>query len=376
MIPYNRPHEAARAVEYVREVLASRHRHGDGPFTARCQSWLEAELGCPRAVLTTSCTTALEMAAILADLSPGDEVVMPSFTFTSSANAFVLRGAVPVFVDIEPGTQNIDPARLEAAITPRTRAVVPVHYAGISCDMDAICKIARRHDLIIIEDAAQAIQSRQDGAPVGTRGHLGAISFHDSKNVSAGEAGALIINDPRFVERAEIIREKGTNRSRFVRGEVDKYTWVDLGSSFLPSEITAAVLLAQLEEAEATTRARRAIWERYSLAFERIGDGRIGLPWLPRGAEPNGHIFYLIFGGLQERDRFIAGTRQKEVTTLFHYVPLHSSPAGQRFGRTHGSMEATLRAGQGLVRLPLWRGMTPEMVDHVIEASCASFSEG
>jgi dTDP-4-amino-4,6-dideoxygalactose transaminase len=375
-IPYVRPFCSEAELGYVLESLAGGHRHGDGPFTRRCQAWLEAQTGCAAALLTTSCTTALEMSAILAGIGPGDEVIMPSYTFVSTANAFVLRGATPVFVDIDPATQNLDPARVEAAISPRTKAIVPVHYAGIGCDMDALCEIARRHRLLVIEDAAQALLSTYKGRALGSIGQLGAISFHDTKNTSCGEGGALLVNDPEFVERARIVWEKGTNRQQMLRGEVDKYSWMDVGSSFLPSDVTAAFLLGQLEAAEATTVSRRSTWRTYHCAFADAEErGLVRRPSVPADCEHNGHIYYLILRSAAARVEFIERMKQRRIGTPFHFVPLHDSPAGRRFGRAVGRLRATAVAGTRLVRLPLWRDMPAETVSTVIEAALDALRE-
>jgi len=373
-VPFNRPYVAGREMGYIREALHSGHRHGDGAFTQQCHSWLEKTLGCPKALLTPSGTAALEMAAILADIMPGDEVIMPSFTFSSTANAFVLRGGTPVFVDIDPRTQNIDASKIEEAITDRTRAVVPVHYAGVGCDMDVIMSIAQRYKLLVIEDAAQALLARYRGRYLGTIGHLGTLSFHDSKNCSAGEAGALLINDPRFIERAEVVREKGTSRPQFVRGEVDKYTWIDVGSSYLPSEVTAAFLLAQLEEADATKTKRVAAWNVYEERLGEVSPGLARRPYVPPECEHNGHLFYLVLAGEAIRRSFIAGMEQRGIVTLFHYVPLHNSVAGLRYGRPGGVLTATEVAGRGLVRLPLWRDMPFSLLELVITETGAVLS--
>lgn len=368
LIPFNRPHATGREFAYIQEAIDRGHLSGDGTFTFRCQEWLEARVGSPKALLTHSCTAALEMAALLADLGPGDEVIMPSYTFVSTANAFVLRGVTPVFVDIEPDTLNVDPTRIEAAITSRTRAIASVHYAGVGCDMPAIMAIAERHNLLVIEDAAQGLMASRDGRPLGGIGHMAAVSFHETKNVISGEGGALFINDPTLVERAEILREKGTNRKQFFRGQVDKYTWVDLGSSYLPGELTAAFLWAQLEEAEALTMRRLAIWDRYHEAFADLEDaGRVRRPIIPAEAAHNAHMYFLLLPDLDARQRFIAALRDREVQAVFHYVPLHSAPAGRRFGRAHGPMTHTDALSDRLVRLPLWVGLEPE-VDRVIMA--------
>jgi dTDP-4-amino-4,6-dideoxygalactose transaminase len=357
-IPFNRPWMTGRELEYIREAHEHGHLAGDGMFSKRCHAWLEERIGCRKALLTQSCTSALEMAAILLDLEPGDEVIMPSFTFVSTANAFVLRGAVPVFVDIRPDTLNIDETLIEAAITPKTRAVCVVHYAGVGCAMDAIMAIADRHGLVVIEDAAQGIMSRYKGKPLGSIGALAALSFHETKNVISGEGGALLINEDRFIERAEIIREKGTNRSRFFRGEVDKYTWVDVGSSYLPGDIVAAFLAAQLEQAEAITARRMAIWQRYcdwAAPFE--ASGHVRRPIVPAECVHNAHMFYLLLRDVETRTRFIGALKDAGIGAVFHYVPLHSSPAGQKFCRVAGPMAITDDVSDRLVRMPLWVGL-------------------
>src|SRR5690349_12794770 len=366
-LPFNRPHLTGREFANMQRAVDNVHLAGDGPFTRQCQAWLRARVGCHQALLTHSCTGALEMAALLLDLAPGDEVIMPSFTFVSTANAVVLRGAVPVFVDIRADTLNLDENLIEAAITPRTRAICVVHYAGVGCEMDAIRAIARRHGLKIFEDAAQGILSTYKGQPLGSIGELGALSFHETKNLISGEGGALLVNDPNLVERAEIIREKGTNRSQFFRGQVDKYTWVDVGSSFLPSDILAACLWAQLEAAEGINAARKALWARYDAAF--VEDERSGLarrPIVPREATPNAHTYFLLLRDVAARSRFIERLRQEDIYAVFHYVPLHSSPAGRKYGRASGSMAVTDAVSERLVRLPLWIGLEP-LQDHVID---------
>jgi len=366
-IPFNKPFLTGRELDYVRQAHENMHLSGDGPFTKRCQAWLEQTIGCAKALLTHSGTGALEMAAILAGVGPGDEVIMPSFTFVSTANAFVLRGGVPVFVDVRADTLNIDESKIEAAITARTRAIVVVHYAGIACEMDAIRKIAQRHGLMLIEDAAQALGSAYRERPLGSFGELAAVSFHETKNLISGEGGALLLNSKALVERAEIIREKGTNRSRFFRGEVDKYTWVDIGSSFLPSDILAAFLWAQLEAAETIGTARKALWERYHHGFAAMEQaGRARRPVVPREASANAHTYYLILDNAAARRRFIETLRRDEINAVFHYVPLHSSPAGKRYGRASGSMEVTDAMSESLVRLPLWIGLAP-LQDYVID---------
>jgi len=331
-IPFNKPYLGGKELWYIAQAHAKGQMAGDGSFTKQCQRWLEERIGCRLALLTHSCTAALEMAAILADIRPGDEVIMPSYTFVSTANAFVLRGAVPVFVDIRPDTLNLDETKIEAAITPRTRAIVPVHYAGVGCEMDTIMSIARRHRLLVIEDAAQAILSNYRGRPLGSLGHLGTLSFHETKNIISGEGGALLINDPTLVERAEVIREKGTNRSKFFRGQVDKYTWVDIGSSYLPGEIIAA--FEHLERAELVRR-----------------------PIVAPGCLHNAHMYYLLLRDLADRTAFIEAMKSADISCVFHYVPLHSAPNGRLVGRPHGLLPVTDDLADRLVRLPLWLGL-------------------
>jgi dTDP-4-amino-4,6-dideoxygalactose transaminase len=351
---------------YIAEAHFNGMLAGDGPFTKRCHNWLEARTGSEKALLTHSCTAALEMAAMLLDIQQGDEVIMPSYTFVSTANAFVLRGAVPVFIDIRPDTLNIDENLIEAAITPKTKAIVSVHYAGAACEMDVIMDIARRHGLMVIEDAAQGIMSSYKGRPLGSIGHLGCLSFHETKNIISGEGGALLINDTSLAYRAEIIREKGTNRSQFFRGQVDKYTWCDVGSSYLPGELIAAFLWAQMEAAEEITHRRLALWNTYHQAFASLEhEGLVRRPIVPHGCSHNAHMYYLLLSDLATRSAFIDHMRQKEIATVFHYVPLHSSPAGERFGRAHGDLSVTLDLADRLVRLPLWVGLE-EQVEPVI----------
>jgi dTDP-4-amino-4,6-dideoxygalactose transaminase len=344
-----------RELDYIAEAHANGHLSGDGLFTKRCHAWLERTTGAERALLTHSCTAALEMAALLLDLEAGDEVIMPSFTFVSTANAFALRGAAPVFVDIRPDTLNIDENLIEAAITAQTRAICVVHYAGVGCEMDAIAAIAARHGITVVEDAAQGILASYRGRPLGAIGALGALSFHETKNIIAGEGGALLVNDARFVERAEVIREKGTNRAQFFRGQVDKYTWVDVGSSYLPSEILAAFLAAQIEEAHEITARRLALWNRYHEAFAALeARGRLRRPVVPAHCTHNAHMYYLVLDDLDVRTRFIAALRAKDIHPVFHYVPLHSAPAGRKYGRASGDLAVTDRTSERLVRLPLW----------------------
>ena len=370
-IGFNRPTLTGKEFAYIREALENQHISGDGLFTRRCHDWLRKLVGAPGALLTHSCTAALEMAALLCELQPGDEVIMPSYTFASTANAAVLRGAVPVFVDIRADTLNLDETLIEAAITPRTRAIFVVHYAGGACEMTAIMEIARRHDLLVVEDAAQALMSSYRGRPLGSFGQLAAFSFHETKNLISGEGGALIVNDPRFIGRAEIIREKGTNRSSFFRGEVDKYTWVDLGSSFLPSDIIAAYLLAQFENAEALTEHRRGLWSRYHeglAGLERAGFLR--RPIVQEGCLHNAHLYYVLLPDLATRTTVIAWLKERGIAAPFHYVPLHSAPAGRRFGRANGTLAITDDVADRLLRLPLWQDMTnePDIVIELIDA--------
>ena len=366
MIPFNRPFLTGRELGYIAEAAAARQLSGNGRFTQRCQQWLAGRLDVGATLLTQSCTAALEMAALLADIGPGDEVIMPSFTFVSTANAFVLRGACPVFVDIRPDTLNLDERLIESAITPRTKAIVPVHYAGVSCDMDAIMDIARRHDLLVIEDAAQAFGSRWRGRPLGGVGHLAAFSFHETKNVIAGEGGALALRDERFVERAEVLWEKGTNRTRFHRGQVDKYTWIDVGSSFLPSELTAAFLWAQFEDADEIGARRLEIWRAYEERCRAVPI--IRTPVIPSACAHNGHLFYVLLPADVDRAMILRGLSERGVHAVFHYVPLHSAPAGRRFGRAATAMTVTDDASRRLIRLPLWVGMDTEMVTAVTDA--------
>jgi dTDP-4-amino-4,6-dideoxygalactose transaminase len=368
-VPFNRPHMTGRELSYIAQAHQNHKLAGDGPFTAACSRWLEQRTGTRKALLTHSCTAALDMAAILADIRPGDEVIMPSFTFVSTANAFVLRGGVPVFVDIRPDTLNIDERLIEAAITPRTRAVVPVHYAGVGCHMEAILDIARRRDLLVIEDAAQGVMSEHHGRSLGAIGHLGTVSFHETKNVISGEGGALLVNDERFLARAEIIREKGTDRTRFFRGETDKYTWVDIGSSYLPGEIIAAFLWAQLEEAQSITAQRIELWNRYHARLEACErSGRIRRPVIPEGCRHNAHMYYILLPAAAQRPRLIARLKEHGISAVFHYVPLHSSPAGKRFGRVAGAMANTDQLSSRLLRLPLWLGMGSEVPDAIAAA--------
>jgi dTDP-4-amino-4,6-dideoxygalactose transaminase len=357
-IPFNKPFMTGKELWYIAQAHANGHLAGDGGFTEQCHAWLEARTGAQKALLTHSCTAALEMAALLADIQPGDEVIMPSYTFVSTANAFVLRGAAPVFVDIRPDTLNIDETKIEAAITPNTKAIVPVHYAGVGCEMDAIMAIAKKHNLLVIEDAAQGIMATYKGRPLGSIGQLAAFSFHETKNVISGEGGALLVNDAAIVKRAEIIREKGTNRSQFFRGHVDKYTWVDLGSSYLPGELIAAFLWAQMEEADAITKRRLSIWNTYHQWFESLeAEGKLRRPIIPKECAHNAHMYYILLPDLATRTRLIDHLKTQDIHSVFHYVPLHSAPAGQRHGRAADGLAVTLDMSDRLLRLPLWLGL-------------------
>lgn len=374
MIAFNRPHLTGREFACIQEAVAAGQLAGNGQFTRRCQEWLQERLSARRALLTHSGTAALEMCALLLDLQPGDEVIMPSYTFVSTANAVVLRGARPVFVDIRPDTLNIDERLIEAAITPKTRAIVAVHYAGVACAMDEILAIASRYQLAVVEDAAQALLSRYKGRPLGTLGHLAAVSFHETKNVISGEGGALIVNEARFEERAEILWEKGTDRSKFFRGLVDKYTWIDVGSSFLPGELTAAFLWAQLEDADAITAERLAIWRRYDEACAALEPFGVRRPTIPPDRTHNAHMYYLLLPPALPQATVLAELNRRGVNAVFHYVPLHSAPAGRRFGRTSGPMTHTDDCSARLIRLPLWIGMGSSIAERVVEELTAAIA--
>lgn len=366
-IPFNRPYMTGKELSYIAEAHFNDMLAGDGPFTKRCHGWLEARTGTKKALLTHSCTAALEMAAILLDLQSGDEVIMPSYTFVSTANAFVLRGAVPVFVDIRPDTLNIDEALIEAAITPKTKAIVPVHYAGVACEMDVIMDIANRYGLMVVEDAAQGIMSTYKGRALGSIGHLGCLSFHETKNIISGEGGALLVNDAKLTHRAEIIREKGTDRSRFFRDEVDKYTWQEIGSSFLPGELIAAFLWAQFEEAESITYRRLTLWNNYHTALQPLEDkGLLIRPIIPAAFKHNAHLYYVVLDSRFDRQKVLNKLKEKGINALFHYIPLHSSPAGQRYGRISFGMKVTNYQSAQLIRLPLWIGLTIEQQKEVV----------
>ncbi len=368
MIRFNVPPYTGKELDYIRIAVENQKICGDGDFTKKCNEWIEEKTGTKKALLTTSCTHATELAAILADIQPGDEVIMPAYTFVSTADAFVLRGATAVFVDIRPDTMNMDAELIEAAITKKTKAIVPVHYAGVSCDMDKIMEIAKRYNLVVIEDAAQGIMSTYKGQALGTIGDFGCFSFHETKNFSMGEGGALLIRDEKDVENAEIIREKGTNRAKFFRGQIDKYTWVEKGSSYLPSEMNAAYLYAQLELAEQITADRMATWQRYYNAFTELAkEGKVELPFIPEDCTHNAHMFYLKCKDLEERTAFIQFLKENDILAVFHYVPLHTAPAGLKYGRFHGEDRYTTKESERLVRLPLYYGLEPEKTDYIIE---------
>lgn len=371
MIPFNRPPYTSNEDQYVLAAMRSDKISGDGKFCHQCQQWFEQKLGCKKALLTPSCTQALEMAAILIDIQPGDEVIMPSYTFVSTANAFVLRGAKIVFIDIRPDTLNIDETLIEQAITPKTKAIVPVHYAGVACEMDVIMEIANRHGLFVIEDAAQGMMSTYKGKPLGSIGHMAAYSFHETKNfTSGGEGGLLIVNDEQFVHRAEIIREKGTNRSQFFRGMVDKYSWVDVGSSYLPSEIQAAYLWGQLEWADKITQDRLVTWNDYLIELSVLSEnGLVELPIIPDACTHNGHMFYLKTKNLDERTALLSHLKVDGIYAVFHYVPLHSAPAGMRFSRFHGDDVFTTIESERLIRLPIWYGIDKQSIKHVVQSA-------
>lgn len=376
MVDFNVPPFLGKEIEYVRQAAAINHKIcGDGPFSERCHSWMEESFGTPKALLTTSGTAALEMAAILCDLKAGDEVILPSFTFSSTATAFQMVGATLVFVDIRPDTMNIDETKIEDAITERTRVIVPVHYAGVACEMDTIMSIAARHNLLVVEDAAQAVMSSYKGRALGTIGSFGCYSFHETKNYSMGEGGAILINDPALIERAEIIREKGTNRQRFFRGQVDKYTWVDRGGSYLQSDLNAAYLWAQLEAADEINNDRLATWQHYNDAFQDLKEsGKLELPTIPAGCVHNAHMYYVKCRDLAERSDFIAYLKAHDVHSVFHYIPLHSSPAGQMFGRFSGEDVYTTSESERLVRLPMYYGLSWDDCQRVIDVVHAYFS--
>lgn len=367
-IPFNRPYMTGKELYYIAEAHFNGALAGDGPFTRRCHAWLKERTGCSKALLTHSCTAALEMTALLLDIQPGDEIIMPSYTFVSTANAFVLRGGIPVFVDIRDDTLNLDERLIEPAITPRTKAIVPVHYAGVACEMDTIMSIARQHDLKVVEDAAQGVMASYKGRALGSIGDLGAYSFHETKNVTSGEGGALLVNDQNLAQRAEIIREKGTDRSRFFRGEVDKYTWQEVGSSFLPGELSAAFLWAQLEEADRITKERLVSWQRYHELMEPLErQGLLRRPIVPANCQHNAHMYYVLLPPEIDRQKVLSELKKNDIFSVFHYIPLHSAPAGQRYGRAHGELGNTVRQSERLVRLPLWIGLSSEQQARIVE---------
>ncbi len=366
-INFNVPPYTGRELDYIKIAVKNQKICGDGEFTKKCNAWIEERTGTVKCLLTTSCTHATEMAALLADIREGDEVIMPAYTFVSTANAFVLRGAVPVFVDIRPDTMNLDENLIEAAITGKTKAIVPVHYAGVSCEMDKIMELAAKYHLKVIEDAAQGVLSTYKGKALGTIGDYGAYSFHETKNYSMGEGGALLIRHEEDVERAEILREKGTNRSKFFRGQIDKYTWVDFGSSYLPSDMNAAYLYAQLEMADEINEARLTVWNRYYAGLQELQEaGKIDLPFVPEHCVHNAHMFYIKAKDLEERTALISFLKENGILAVFHYIPLHTAPAGQKYGRFHGEDRYTTRESERLCRLPLYYGLKAEEVDIII----------
>ena len=376
MIVFNVPPYTGNEMNYMKEAVEAHKICGDGQFTLRCNAWIEEKTGTKKALLTTSCTHATELAALLADIKPGDEVIMPAYTFVSTADAFVLRGAVPVFVDIRPDTMNIDETLIEAAITEKTKAIVPVHYAGVSCEMDTIMEIAKKYHLLVIEDAAQGIMSGYKGQPLGSIGDFGCYSFHETKNFSMGEGGALLIRDEKYVEDAEIFREKGTNRSKFFRGQIDKYTWVNYGSSYLPSELNAAYLWAQLEMADEITEARMARWNQYYQTLSPLAAaGKIELPVIPNGCVHNAHMFYIKARDLEERTRLIQFLKENDILAVFHYIPLHTAPAGLKYGRFHGEDIYTTKESERLMRLPMYYTLQEEEVAYICEKVMEFYEE-
>lgn len=376
MINFNKPPYIGEELDNIKQAVENLKICGDGPFTKKCNIWLEERFHAQKVLLTTSGTTALDMAMLLCDLKPGDEVILPSYTFSSTATSAVLAGAKLVFVDIRPDTMNIDENKIEAAITEHTRVIVPVHYAGVSCEMDKIMEIAHKYNLKVIEDAAQGVMSTYKGKALGTIGDFGCYSFHETKNYSMGEGGALVINNPIYNEKAEILREKGTDRAKFFRGQVDKYTWVDFGDSYLPSELNAAYLWAQLQNADMINENRLKSWNTYRNAFEELAEaGKIEIPYIPEGCVHNAHMFYIKLRNLEERTRYIAYMKEREIQTVFHYVPLHSAPAGVKFGRFSGEDEYTTKESERLVRLPLYYGLKKEDIEKTITATIAFFRE-
>lgn len=374
MILFNKPPYVGKEVDYIKEAIENQKICGDGPFTKKCDKWMEERFGTKKALLTTSGSTALDMAAFLCDLEPGDEVILPSFTFSSTANSFVLAGATLVFVDIRPDTMNIDETKIEAAITDKTKVICPVHYAGVACEMDTIMKIAKKHNLKVVEDAAQGVMSTYKGKALGTIGDFGCFSFHETKNYSAGEGGAILINNPNYIEKAEILREKGTNRAQFFRGQVAKYNWVDFGDSYLQSDLNAAYLWAQLEKADEINEIRLATWKKYYEALKPLEmKGIIELPTIPKECIHNAHMFYLKTKDLETRQEYINFMRENEISCVFHYVPLHSAPAGMKFGRFEGKDEHTTSDSDRLVRLPMYYNMAKEDMNKVINKTLEFF---
>lgn len=373
MICFNVPPNAPKSIDYVKEAINNHKICGDGEFTKKCSSWIEQKCGAKKVLLTTSCTSALEMAALLCNVQPGDEVILPSYTFCSTADAFVQRGAKLVFVDIRPDTMNIDETKIEKAITSKTKVIVPVHYAGVACEMDTIMTLAKKYNLKVVEDAAQGITSTYKGKPLGTIGDFGCFSFHETKNFSMGEGGALLINDENYIEEAEIIREKGTNRSKFWRGQIDKYTWVDYGSSYLPSELNVAYLWAQLEQAEKIQQNRINTWNTYYKELSILKD-RIELPTVPSDCVHNAHMFYIKCKDLQTRTDFISYMKEKQICCVFHYIPLHSAPAGLKFGSFFGEDIFTTTESEKLVRLPLYYGLTEKEVEIICKETITFFN--
>lgn len=368
MINFNVPPFTGKEMEYMREAVENQKICGDGDFTKKCSQWLEERTGTEKCLLTTSCTHALEMAALLSEIQAGDEVIMPAYTFVSTADAFVLRGAKAVFVDIRPDTMNMDENLIEAAITDKTKAIAVVHYAGVSCEMDRIMEIANKYNLWVVEDAAQGMMATYKGRPLGTIGDFGCFSFHETKNYSMGEGGALLIRDSEHIERAEIFREKGTDRSKYYRGQVDKYRWMDFGSSYLPSDLNAAYLYAQLEMADEINEIRIARWNRYYEQLQPLAEaGKIELPYVPEGCVHNGHMFYIKTKDLEERTALIEYLKGKEIMAVFHYVPLHTAPAGLKYGRFHGEDKYTTKESERLLRLPMFYTLTEEQVDYISE---------
>ena len=376
MISFNVPPFTGKEIEYIKQAVEAQKICGDGQFTRNCNQWMEEKTGCKKALLTTSCTHATELAALLAEIKAGDEVIMPAYTFVSTADAFVLRGATPVFVDIRPDTMNMDETLIEAAITDNTKAIVPVHYAGVSCEMDTIMALAKKHHLLVIEDAAQGIMSTYKGKPLGAIGDFGCFSFHETKNFSMGEGGAILIQDEKYVEDAEIYREKGTNRSKFFRGQIDKYTWVNFGSSYLPSELNAAYLWAQLQIADEITDARMARWNQYYKLLKPLADeGAIELPYVPDYCTHNAHMFFIKAKDLEERTRLLAYLKENGILSVFHYIPLHTAPAGLKYGRFHGKDIYTTKESERLARLPMFYNLKEEEVDYICEKVKAFYTK-